>query len=149
MHPLRVQAKLAEKYRYKPLPDDLSQKYRRWFEEQLPKQFQGKTGGQKNCFLYSQRGILIARGFTRIVIGDYGAFIEIPDEQIVKENIQVRPGQEKRIFEPRFKWAKYHWYVPKGDLECKLYHQQRTVTYADYVPKMWYVSPYHVRIEQL
>ena len=36
MNTLIIEAKLAEKYMYKPLPDDLSQKYREFFRENIP-----------------------------------------------------------------------------------------------------------------
>lgn len=36
MNTLKIEAKLAEKYKYKKLPDDLSEKYRQYFTENIP-----------------------------------------------------------------------------------------------------------------
>ena len=135
--------KLAAKYKYNPLPDDIKHKYRELWQLSMPYELSltGATTG-----IQSINGRPIATGYARIVIGDYGAYIEIPPKLIIMDNIKVKPGQDKRITDPAYKYCKYHWYCPVDDESCKLYHQQRPVSYADYKPGMWYVSPFDVRI---
>lgn len=140
---LAFQAKLAEENHYKPLPQstlfygDVRQKYK----DALPEWC--VLEGNLQTPLYSSAGTTLCTGYNRIVIGDYGAFIEISPEQIIKENLIVKKGQEFRINEPQYKdRVKYHWLTAKDTSDCKIYFQQKTVEYADYIPGMYYISPY-------
>ena len=138
---LKYQEDLSLIYKYKPLPCEESIEARREYENNLPAGFSAKK--TISFPLYSRQGLKIANGFRRIVIGDYGAFIEI--EEIVMDNICVKPGQEFRINDKRYSInIKYHWYTTKDDSDAKLYFQQKGVSYADYKPGMWYISPYEV-----
>lgn len=54
-------------------------------------------------------GSLICEWYDRIVIGDYGAFIEFP-ESAIRNNFEVEKGQEYRINDERYSSrVKYHW----------------------------------------
>lgn len=72
MDTLKIEALLAKKYGYKPLSDDLSKQYREYFTNNIP-DFVAENYNQP---LYTIHGILICSGFKRIVVGDYGAFVE-------------------------------------------------------------------------
>lgn len=131
---------LAKTYGYKPLPPMYSGEVRQFFADNLPKKYVGAAQEvAKHSDVHSLSGVKIATGFNRIVIGDYGAFLEIPDDAMVKENVRIKPGTERRT---TFEYAKYLWYEPRDGSQCKLYFQQRTVEYADYRVGMWYVSPH-------
>ena len=91
----------------------------------------------------------IAIGYTRVVVGDYGAFIECTPDQMILGNIAVQEGQEYRIDDPKYKHnVKYHWYRPVevyADTPItKIYYQRRTVDYADYKIGMYYLPIYEV-----
>ncbi len=92
-----------------------------------------------SCSIYSKSGVQIAAGFTRIVVGDYGAYLEIASEQICSNNLipkfrSIAPSRP----------VKYIWLTTKDGL-AKVYHQQAAVKYADYKPGMYYVAPDEVR----
>jgi hypothetical protein len=88
---------------------------------------------------------MIAYKYNRIVIGHYGAFIEIEDDDIYDKNVKCEPGQEYRIRDRRYRdKVKYQWYTAKDHSHCKLYKQKRQVAYADYQENMWYISPFEV-----
>ena len=124
---LKLQMELAEIYKYK---EHLS------------------LAGARDS-LYSNNGLILSNGYDRIVIGDYGAFIEISALDIVLDHITVQQGQEFRISDPQFKdRVKYHWLTAKDNSHCKIYFQQRTVDYADYKPGFYYISPYEVKTER-
>lgn len=133
---LKIEAKLAEKYGYKKLPDDLSQKYRQFFTENIPDGLCIDGGG----FLRTAKGSVICKEYRRIVVGDYGAFIEfdsVPDDT----SLIVAPGQEYRVNDERYsKNVKYIWLTIDDGSGIKVYHQKKGVTYADYLPGMYYVS---------
>lgn len=54
-------------------------------------------------------------------------------------------GQEYRFTEKYKNNVKYMWLTTKDSSACKLYDQQRTVTYADYKAGYFYVSPFEVK----
>ena len=78
-------------------------------------------------------------GYKRIVVGDYGAYIEIDPEDIIQENIKNKwPGKPKRP-------VKYIWMQTKDKEKTKIYFQQATVKYADYIPGMYYIDPKDIK----
>lgn len=141
---LRFQAKLATERHYEPIEIDLflgdvREKYRQalpaWCTRPNP----------QNIALYTLDDTLLCSGYTRIVIGDYGAFIEISPSQINADAIKCKPGQEFRERDPRFSEnVKYLWLTSKDQSNCKIYLQRKPVAYADYIPGMYYISPYEV-----
>lgn len=64
---------------------------------------------------------------------------------MIRKNIKVKPGQEYR-FSERYSNIKYYWYCLKEAEEFKIYYQKNTVTYADYLPKMCYISPNGIKV---
>ena len=98
MNTLQFEKELAEQYKYKKLPDDESAKYRKFYLENIPS-FLDINGGEK---LYTLNGSLICNSYNRIVIGDYGAFIEftVPASEFV-----IEQGQEYRYEEMRLPQA--------------------------------------------
>lgn len=142
---LEKQDELAATYKYKPIPPIISMMQRAEYEEKLPEIFKNPPS---NGPLYSLDGVLLCNKYKRIVIGDYGAFIEVENDDIIIENLKVKPGEEYKINDPRFaERVKYFWYIPKTGYQTKCYFQQKSVDYADYQPNCWYVSPYEVKFE--
>ncbi len=174
---LKKQADLAEEYSYKKLPGKAAGSALKYYIDNLPEDFAldyerdlpltGFTPGLMECAekpgyeieaksfpMFSRDGTLFAKGFDRVVVGHYGAFIEIDPKDMLMDAVKVKPGQEYRINDEKFRErVKYQWFTTKDNSDCKLYFQQKGVTYADYRPNKWYVSPYEVlekkEIEQL
>lgn len=140
---LMFQENLAKEHKYKPVPYDLFiGDVREKYLNALPKWC--NLDGD-NVTLFSLDGTQLCTGYKRIVIGDYGAFIEISPEQILDSNLCCKRGQEYRYNDERFaKHVKYLWLTTKDASDCKIYHQKKTVDYADYQPNMYYISPYEV-----
>ena len=153
---LKLQADLAEQYHYKPQPENIALENMQKYQDTLPSEMKenmtpvrstrpGFEIPGKDIPLYSKDGTKIADKYDRIVIGHYGAFIEISNNDVYLDNIKCTPGQEYRINNPHYaERVKYQWMTTKDDSDCKLYYQQRGVTYADYVPGKWYISPFEV-----
>ena len=141
---LQKQEILSKEYGYKKLPSEKSFSVRREYSKTLPDFFM--FDNNKNKKLHSRDGVLLAKKWNRVVVGDYGAFIEIDDSDICKTNIVCKPGEEYRINNPKYSGTvKYQWFVPKTGIETKLYFQQHEVTYADYQAGKWYISPYELK----
>lgn len=141
---LQFQEHLAAGHHYKPIEIDLFLgDVRQTYLQNLP-DWCSLTGAPQTP-LYTLDDTLVCTGYERIVIGDYGAFIEISPEQIRKETLRCKPGQEFRQNDPRFsKNVKYLWLTAKDLSGCKIYFQRKRVDYADYIPGMYYISPYEV-----
>lgn len=137
MNTLKIERLLAEKYNYAPLPSDLSLKYRQFFTENIPDWL--NIDGDDSP-LYTKNGTILCDEYSRIVVGDYGAFVEFisePDET----DFVIQPGQEYRVNDVRFsKSVKYVWLTVDDGSGIKIYKQKKRVTYADYRPKRYYVS---------
>lgn len=136
---LRLQEDLAEEYKYKPLSPELSAKYRAIYEDNIPENLP-LTGSQIS--IYTADGDLICSGYDRIVIGDYGAFIEYSENQANVDAYEIEPGQEYRVRDPRYMYnVKYNWLTIPGS-DIKIYQQKKTVKYADYKVGKYYISPH-------
>lgn len=138
MNTLQLEKELSKKYKYKKLPEEESIKYRQIYKENIPK-FLSVDGGNT---LYTLKGTKLCENYDRIVIGDYGAFIEFskPASRLV-----IEKGQEYRLTE-QFKYVKYNWVTVPDGSHIKIYHQRGTVTYADYQIGKFYVSVHEVQI---
>lgn len=103
MNTLKIEAALAIKYKYRPLKHDLLEKYRNFYLENIPSNL-SLNGGTET--LFTLNGSPICDGYDRIVIGDYGAFIEF---SVSPYSFIVKPDQEYRINDERYsKHVKYH-----------------------------------------
>lgn len=114
---------------YPPLPKEESRIIRQYFASCIPLPKDGASTKISNAV-----GTLVGEGFTRIVIGDYGAYIEFDEDQIKLPNIVQRwAGKPKRD-------VKYIWMQTNDSENTKVYWQQDTVDYADYKVGMYYVD---------
>ncbi len=137
---LKYQDDLVKKYKYKPIPPMFREDVLRFYKDNLPEHF---CLDGDNCPLFTKEGLLLCHKYNRIVIGDYGAFVEVLPEDMVTENIKVKDGEEYRDFDERYsKRTKYSWLTAKDSSDVKIYFQKKTVDYADYVPGRYYFSPY-------
>lgn len=132
---------LSKKYNYKKLSQKLSNAARSIYAETLPTFL--FVIDNKNP-LYTINGSLICSSFDRIVIGDYGAYIEFSSEQANKDLFIIAPGQEYRIDDLRYANVKYAWLTINDGSQVKIYYQKNTVSYADYKPQKYYISVYEV-----
>lgn len=157
---LLFQEELAKKYNYRKLPQKLGEKVLDRFLDNIPKPLDkgddvdidsGKPGWRLepiNASLFTLNGTKICNKYNGIVIGHYGAFIEIDPSDMVMSNIICKEGEEYRINDPKYKnKVKYQWFTINDGSNVKLYYQQREVSYADYKVGMWYVSVHEVIAE--
>lgn len=140
---------LADKYGYRKLPAEVSAAQRAFYTQELPEFWKNGTFAKYEFKLTTPNGNTLATGVSPrgFVCGDYGVFLEIEDNQINRGALKVQAGEEYRIDNPRYAdRVKYEWYTDKENYGIKMYRQVRGVTYADYKPGKWYVSPYEVRV---
>lgn len=124
----------AEQYKYRPLPKAIGQAAR----ERYSRCLNGfEAGKRKNV---ERAHILIANDYERVVVGDYGAYLEIAPEHFVGH--LTLPDNQRWRLDTRFireknLSVKYEWYECIG---AKVYKQLGTVRYADYRPGFYYIS---------
>ena len=141
---LAFQETLAAEYGYEPIGlnlflGDVREKYRAALPEWC------NMDGNDAMPLFSLDGTQLCIGYDRIVIGDYGAFVEISPDHILQNSLHCKVGQEYRFTDERYaKNVKYLWLTAADHSDCKIYLQKKRVDYADYVPGMYYISPYEV-----
>ena len=141
MNTLKIEQKLAEKYGYQPLDPDLSAKYRQFFKDNIPEFLNNNT-----MTLYTRNGTPLCNGYTRIVVGDYGAFVEISESNMLlpRWKLEIPPDQKYRLRDKYKNNVKYYWYTMPDYSDIKIYYQRKCVSYADYKPDMYYVSVHEV-----
>ena len=144
MNTLNIEAKLAQEYGYKPLPKELSEKYRQFYIDNLP---EGFIINGSDAVLCTKTGTVVCNGYTRIVVGDYGAFIEFDEEQANIDEYIIAPGQEYRVNNPRYsKNVKYIWMTILDGSNIKIYKQKKKVAYTNYKNRMYYITPHECMI---
>ena len=138
---------LVQKNKYKPLSPGESEYVREQFKAALPDFLKNKINGS-DMKLYTKSGYLICNGFERIVIGDYGAYIEFSEEQATTDSFVVMKGQEWRL-KPKYDHSKYDALTHKcyandtiNNCNLLIYKQKQTVSYADYKIGMYYIGVY-------
>lgn len=146
-------ARCKDLFAYKSLPPGQSEYVRGVYEKELPEFLKDKLDGS-DINLYDCKGTLICRGFTRIVIGDYGAYVEFSPQQANRSVLINMPGQEYRQTKKYMENVKFAALTTRAFAHEKsknleehsllIYYQYRTVTYADYIPNMLYVSVYQI-----
>ena len=139
---LRYQEQLAREYKYKPIPRTFFCDVRAEFQKALPEwcNVSGDT-----ISLETADGTVITNGYNRIVIGDYGAFVEFSRVQACMRRLEIKEGQMYRAKDHRYaEHVKYLWLTADDGSDVKVYDQKRPVEYADYKPGMLYVSVYEV-----
>lgn len=137
-------SELCDRFHYRPVPMTLEfGDVRKTFKELLPAWC--KENGDV-ITLRTMRGTPIMQGYDRIVIGDYGAFLETTPDKMMRKYIRIKDGQEFRMNDPQFSNCKYIWMTATDDSDVKIYFQKHSVSYADYIPGRIYVSPYEVKI---
>lgn len=124
------QKRTSDRY-YAPLGKRQSELVRAYYREQL----QFAEGGHPLLVLRNRCGTIIGCGYERVVVGDYGAFIEMTPTQAAIRNFRpLHAGNPTG-------GNKYTWLLSNDDAETKVYYQKGTVKYADYKLDMYYVAP--------
>ncbi len=136
---LELQKDLVEVYKYKAIPQNYRDEVHNFYKDNLPPNFrlEGDTAP-----LFSSSGLKLCEGYNRIVIGDYGAFVEVAPNNIINENIRIHPGQEYRDFNPRYNHTVFSLLTPDDDSGIKICFQKKEVEHGDFKPGCYYISPY-------
>lgn len=98
------------------------------------------TGDSTTSFT-TKTGRHIATGYSRIVIGDRGPYIEFDANMIDSSSLHIPKDQEYRMEDMRVYYIELRS-IDKSNV--KVYYQLKTVAYADYKLDMFYVTPFEL-----
>jgi hypothetical protein len=101
--------------------------------------------GSDSLEFYTFSDLLVARGFTRVVIGERGPYIEFSDSNIIVGSVYVPQELTKRLGNDLYYYDEYRTIDTSMVM---LYKQKKTVDYADYKVGMWYISPRFLKTKE-
>lgn len=89
--------------------------------------------------LYSRDGLLLVKGYRRVVVGQRDRYVEMLQRHIVRAHFHIPDDQRYRLkFERVYYYIEFRSNCPS---RVKAYLQRRPVEYADYRVGCWYISP--------
>ena len=103
--------------------------------------------GNDHTRFETKSGLHVATGYTRIVIGERGPFIEFNPEHIILVNLHIPKNMRWKLTSYwRAREDLIEWRT-NDDANVKVYEQLKTVDYADYRAGLIYISPFDLFVE--
>lgn len=100
--------------------------------------------GDANLKLYTKSGEHISTGYTRIVFGGRGPYIEFEEHHLIRKSIYLPPDLKWKLT------SNVYYFEFRSKLDyVKLYFQRKEVDYADYKVDKYYISPFELYDELL
>jgi len=90
------------------------------------------------------KGPAISTGYTRVVVGGRGAYLEIDPSQIIRDQLELQPGEEYRFTNEEWKKKVFYGWHRTKEGHRKVYEQFKYVGYADYKIGCFYIDPKEV-----
>ena len=81
---------IVKYYKYKKLKPEISKSVQRHYKEVLKDYL--KIDGD-NIPLYDKHGTQVCKKYSRVVIGDYGSYVEFSQDDIFPQNIKEKEGK--------------------------------------------------------
>ena len=103
--------------------------------------------GNEHIRFETSTGLHVATGYTRVVIGGRGPYVEFLPGQLIWDSLQIPDEEKYRLEHP---WKERVFYVEwrtKDQGNIKVYEQSRAVDYADYKVGLFYISPFDLFVE--
>lgn len=102
--------------------------------------------GNDDLKFYSATGLLLAKGYTRVVIGKRGPYVEFQQKHIEWRHFFIPTAE---LYRETNKVVFYLEYRSFDSANVKLYLQKRTVAYADYKIGLCYIAPSDLLREEM
>lgn len=95
--------------------------------------------GSDSLLFFSKDNLHLATGYTRVVIGKRGPYVEFLQRHIEWNSFRIPDDEQYRIDDARVFYVEWRC---TSNANVKLYVQKRTVAYADYRIGYCYMSPF-------
>ena len=103
--------------------------------------------GDDHTRFETSTGLQVATGYTRVVIGGRGPYIEVLPGHLIWDSLQMPDEEKYRLEHPWKDRALYVEWRTKDQTNVKVYDQKRVVDYADYKVGLFYISPFDLFVE--
>lgn len=127
-----------ERYHGRALPQDESLYLRELvYPKAVPSWLQYE--GDESQPLFTKVGTPFCSGYSRVIISDYGPYIEIPqsliDKSIVKRDLATETNIDMGTSSTRV------WFYASDNSRMPLFMQAKTTNLGDFIPEYFYVVP--------
>jgi len=92
--------------------------------------------GHCDLALYSGEGLLLARGYQRVVCGPGGPYVELLPSHVVREHFRM----EDHPYRPGLRTVYGIAFRSTCPSQVRAYFQKRPVNHAGLLPGRWYIS---------
>lgn len=137
---------LISTYSYKQLPKFIEQEALKVIRESVP-EYLNLNGGSET--LYSPKDVKVCKGYARILITPYGAYVEMSATQIVSANFITEEYEMYKVKNPQkyHNFKKIDMYIC-GNKEVRVHEQFNTVTWGDFKAGYYYIATEDVKIKE-
>lgn len=94
--------------------------------------------GNNSTIFQTKSGLQLARGYSRVVFGGRGAYVEFDPNHMCHTTIHIPKNQLYRLSDLRVYYIEFR---SSDESNVKVYYQLKTVSYADYKIGFFYISP--------
>ena len=94
--------------------------------------------GHCDLSLYSRDGLLLAKGYRRVVIGQCGPYVEMLQRNVIHAHFHIPEEERYRVKSQAVYDIEFRSLCPS---RVKAYLQRKPVDYADYRVGCWYIAP--------
>lgn len=134
---------MVAKYHHRPIPTTpAAGNVKTYYRDKLPAWAKKKIS--RKYPLYTKNGEKVCERYERIVIGDYGAYVEISASHL-SDNHFIYIDQNDPIDETISSRHSSHMTLALNDESSyTIYFQVKPVPYGSFIPGRFYIDPYDV-----
>jgi hypothetical protein len=103
--------------------------------------------GNDHTRFETKTGLHVATGYTRVVIGGRGLYVEFLPGQLIWNSLHIPDGERYRKERAWKEKVFYFEWKTNDESRVKVYEQKRRVDYADYKVGLFYISPFDLFVE--
>lgn len=102
------------------------------------------TDGNDEIHFYTTNGLLVAKGYKRVIFDNKGPFVEFSEDQLNQENVVIPPHQKWRVNNVASPYIEY-----RSKDYCNVKFMKQKADDGEMKQGMFYVSPFNLRSDQV
>lgn len=103
--------------------------------------------GNDHTVFITETGLHVATGYTRVVIGGRGPYVEFLSDQLVRESLHMPENAKYRTTPAWTNRVYYYEWRTTDESRVMVYEQKKNVDYADYKVGLFYIAPFDLYID--
>ena len=138
-------SQLMLSYRNQVIPNNISEELKETHKKYLPTWISDSMiESGKSAPLFDVNGTKVCDKYSRVVISDFGAFIEFSYDDICEKNIMIMPGEEYRVAPENQDKVSSYLLTTNSDAKCQIGLRVKDGTGSGFRQGFCYVSVYEV-----